>query len=156
MTFREYQPGDREACLKIFWSNMPRFFDASELAGLEKWLNGRDAGRLAYGQTQEEYYYVVEEEGKVIGSGGFYIPREGKYANMTWGMVDNALHRKGIGRGLLLFRIEMIRKLFPGYSIRLDTTQHSYRFFEKMGFEVVMITKDGYGEGLDRYDMVSA
>jgi predicted GNAT family N-acyltransferase len=69
--------------------------------------------------------------------------------------VDNALHKKGIGRELLLYRIQLIRSGFPGYPISLDTTQHSYLFFEKMGFKVVKITRDGYGEGLDRYDMVS-
>ena len=30
---------------------------------------------------------------------------------------------------------------------------HTYRFFEKFGFSVNQISKNGYGEGLDKYDM---
>ena len=37
--------------------------------------------------------------------------------------------------------------------IHLDTSQHTYRFFEKFGFSVNQISKNGYGEGLDKYDM---
>jgi [ribosomal protein S18]-alanine N-acetyltransferase len=38
--------------------------------------------------------------------------------------------------------------------IHLDTSQHTYRFFEKSGFSVKKISKNGYGEGLDKYDMI--
>ncbi|SVC90586.1 uncharacterized protein METZ01_LOCUS343440, partial [marine metagenome] len=38
--------------------------------------------------------------------------------------------------------------------IHLDTSQHTYRFFEKFGFIVKQISKNGYGERLDKYDMI--
>ena len=45
-------------------------------------------------------------------------------------------------------------KLFPkSNKLFRDTSQHTYRFFEKFGFNVKQISKNGYGVGLDRYDM---
>lgn len=35
-----------------------------------------------------------------------------------------------------------------------DTFQPAFLFFEKLGFKVVNIVKQVYGEELDRYDMV--
>ena len=35
----------------------------------------------------------------------------------------------------------------------LHTTQHSAGFFARFGFETQQITQDGYGSGMDRYDM---
>ncbi len=53
------------------------------------------------------------------------------------------------------YRSTMKRK-FPikQPEIQLDTSQHTYRFFERFGFNVKQISKNGYGEGLDRYDMI--
>ena len=42
---------------------------------------------------------------------------------------------------------------YPEIEIHLDTSQHTHRFFEKFGFITEQITTNGYGEGLDKYDM---
>jgi predicted GNAT family N-acyltransferase len=68
-------------------------------------------------------------------------------------MVDNGLHKQGFGRELLAYRINEIRDAYPGHTMFLDTSQHTFPFFEKMGFKVVKVTNDYYGPGLDRYDM---
>lgn len=155
MVYRQYKSTDRKACIEIFSSNVPRFFDTEELTDFETWLNGQDAGRLAYKQTKEEHYYVAEQDNKIIACGGFYIPRDETRANMVWGMVDNSLHKQGIGRKFLEYRINLIKKLFPDYIISLDTTQYSYKFFEKLGFKLTKVTKDYYAKDLDRYDMIN-
>ena len=54
---------------------------------------------------------------------------------------------------LLEFRIQKIQSLSPQAQIKLDTSQYSYLFFDKMGFKLTAITRDFYGKGLDRYDM---
>jgi len=73
---------------------------------------------------------------------------------MVWGMIDRSIHRTGIGRKLILYRIEAIKKARAACAITLNTSQYSYPFFEKTGFRVTKITKDFYAKGLDRYDMV--
>jgi ribosomal-protein-alanine N-acetyltransferase len=153
LTLREYKPADRNACVEIFKSNLPKFFAAEELAFFETWLNGQDEGVVAYSNAKAEYYYVAEDENKLVGCGGFYIAREEAVARMAWGMVENSLHKKGIGKALLKYRIENISSLHPGCMISLDTTQHSFSFFEKFGFVTTKVQKDFYTLGMDRYDM---
>jgi predicted GNAT family N-acyltransferase len=154
ITIRDYQPGDRAACIEIFNSNVPKFFTTEELTYFETWLNGQDAGEVAYSNARAEYYYVAELEGKIVGCGGFYIAREEHVARMAWGMVENSLHKNGYGKELLAYRFKAIEKLYPECEISLDTSQHSYQFFEKSGFVTTKVQKDFYTLGMDRYDMV--
>jgi len=153
MLIREYKATDRKACLDIFNSNMPLYFARHEFTLLENWLDSKDKNEIAYRNNIAEHFYVVEHDSKVAACGGFYITDNNK-ASMAWGMVNSALHKKGIGKEFLLYRIEEIKHLYPGIEISLDTSQHTYSFFEKIGFVVVKITKDGYGNDLDRYDMI--
>lgn len=151
---RTYRAADREACCRIFDSNMPVFFDPSERNGLLNWLDARDQERAAYASNRVETFYVLEIDGEVLGCAGFYIPGSEKCVNMVWGMVENAWHKKGLGRGLLEYRIRLAQTCYPDCSISLDTTQHSYGFFERLGFTVTAITNNYYGPGLNRYDML--
>jgi ribosomal-protein-alanine N-acetyltransferase len=153
LLIREYKATDRKACIDIFKSNMPLYFAANEFSLLENWLDSKDKGEIAYKNNIAEHFYVVEQDSKVVACGGFYITDQHN-ANMAWGMVNSALHRKGIGKEFLSYRIEEIKHLYPGLSISLDTSQHTYSFFVKMCFVVIKIKKDGYGKDLDRYDMV--
>lgn len=154
ITIRVYQPSDRLACIALFRSNMPLFFDHSELPLFEGWLDALDRNEKVFAHNRAEHYFVAEKGRKIVACGGISIRTEKDVASMTWGMVDNALHRRGIGREFLNFRIRKIEELYPGFGIELDTTQHSYPFFEKFGFRIVKFTADAYAPGMHRYDMV--
>jgi ribosomal-protein-alanine N-acetyltransferase len=147
---RDYTASDRNDCIEIFKTNMPDFFESSELPQFETWL---DKEIKKEHPENLVYYYVLETSGKVIGCGGFYLNPERKQAGMIWGMVSRAYHGNGFGKRLLEFRMQKIKSLGPQAQIMLDTSQYSYPFFEKMGFKLTTITKDFYGKGLDRYDM---
>lgn len=151
---RDYKPADRNACIAIFNSNVPKFLTVEELTYFETWLNGQDEGKEGYDNAKAAYYYVAERENVVVGCGGFYIAREESVARMAWGMVENSLHKKGIGKVLLTYRFKAIEALHPECVISLDTSQHSYSFFEKFGFVTTKVQKDFYTLGMDRYDMV--
>jgi len=153
MAIRKYKPEDRTACIAIFKSNCPEYFDPIELVGMENWLDGQDKNEITYPTSAEDHYYVLEHDGKIIACGGFYIMKDKPNANMVWGMVDKQYHRQGYGSQLFQYRLEKIKKIFPQHSATLNTSQHTYRFFMQYGFAVTKITKDGYGKGLDRYDM---
>ncbi|MBA2611792.1 MAG: GNAT family N-acetyltransferase [Bacteroidetes bacterium] len=153
ITIREYKPTDRSACIRVFKSNEPLYFAPSELKLLENWLDAKDNEQLAYNNNLDENFYVVEHNSNVVACGGFYITDE-KRANMTWGMIERSFHKKGIGKHFLKYRVDEIKYNYPGYIISLDTSQHTFSFFEKQGFSVTKISKDAYGKGLDRYDMI--
>lgn len=153
INIRAYKPDDNKSCIEMYHSNMPLYFAPEELNYLKNWLKGLDEGRLVYETNLAEHYYVAEIENKVIAAGGFYITKNGNKAHMSWGMVHNNYHKQGIGKELLLFRINTIKQLYPNCKISLDTSQHTFTFFQKLGFTVTKITENGYGEGLHRYDM---
>lgn len=151
---REYKPADRNVCIAIFKSNVPKFFAESELEHFEAWLSAQDGQRPAYSNAIEDDFYVALLDGKVAACAGFYISRDERIAKLVWGMVDAALNRRGVGKALLVHRINSVEELYPGYKITLDSTPHSYEFFGKMGFKTEKITKGFFANGLDKYDMV--
>jgi ribosomal-protein-alanine N-acetyltransferase len=109
-----------------------------------------------YANAEKDAYYVIEIPGKgLIACGGFYIVKEQKEARLAWGMIHVDFHTKGYGTALYKYREEMIKKDWPGYTITLGTSQHTYAFYQKMGMQVTAIIKSGYGADLDRYDMVT-
>lgn len=151
---RSYEPADRQACIEIFKSNMPLYFDSRELELLENWLNAKDMKKIAYPTNVAEHFYVLEHEGSVLACGGFYVPAGEKKASIVWGMVTSAWHKNGLGKKLLDYRIRMIKAMYPDYKIVLDTSQHTFQFFENQGFSVQKISLHSYGPDLHRYDMV--
>jgi ribosomal-protein-alanine N-acetyltransferase len=154
MQIRPYVPADRAACLAIFEGNMPRYFALGEWSDFARWLDAQDAGQLAYPENLAEPYFVVEDNRQVIACGGFCAHRRQLVVGLAWGMVRHDLHRQGIGRTLLEHRLQLAHTHYPAYAVVLDTSQHSYPFFERLGFRVMRIIPDGYGPGLDRYDML--
>lgn len=151
MTIRPYQSSDYSGCIRAFEGNHPEFFADHEKAEFEDLLNGLS------GSDNEDtpFYYVVEIERQIAACAGFYFPdNQPGTAGLVWGMVAREFHRKGIGKQLLIFRLNKIQELCPGASVILDTTQLSFPFFEKLGFRITQITRDFYAPGLDRYDMI--
>lgn len=147
-----YTPAYRQGCVDVFASNTPKFFTPDEMNQFNEWLDYLE-GTLELYPEEENCYYVVLLQDTVIACGGFgYNPSTNK-AVLAWGLVHNNHHRQGIGSYLLRHRLNRIAELYPSAVLLLDTTQHSYPFFERHGFVIEKITKDSYAPGMDRYDM---
>lgn len=145
---RKYESSDKQDCINAFKSNVPLFFTNKEITDFDSFLNKVESG------TDITYYYVVIFKEKVIGCGGFGDNyNNGKYT-LAWGLIHNDYHKKGFGVELLLHRIRKIKELKTASPLMLDTTQHSFGFFEKHGFRITKITNDFYEKGMHRYDMV--
>lgn len=150
ITIRPYTPQDKQLLIAVFKSNMPLYFADEELPLFTTFLD-RDA-------TERGPYSVICKNGEPVGCGGIALNEPTIYTNephviMTWGMVHNSFHKHGLGKQLLLHRIEQARELYPGIKIALGTTQHTYTFFEKYGFKTVCYEKDHWAAGLDLYQM---
>ena len=80
--------------------------------------------------------YVAEKDGKVVG-GGMYIGRNNRMS-MTNLMVDPEFRRQGIGRALLIKRLERLSELgFPHATTQvLDTNSASLANIKKQNFEL--------------------
>ncbi len=158
MILRPYHTNDQEACLEIFKSNCPLYFDPSEYELFQKWLVHQNNPESAYQSptyqnTLKDEYFVIEHNHKLIACGGYYVCKDIPEARLAWGMVHANNHNKGYGTQLYLFRKEHIQQHWPTYQITLGTSQHTFAFYEKMGMQVTQIIRQGYGEMLDRYDM---
>ena len=147
---RPYSPTDKPACLEAFISNVPVFFTEGEITDFSNFLDSLPR-RFAENST---HYYVIVVDDRVIGAGGFGDKDNSDVFSLAWGLVHNDFHKKGYGAMLLKHRLAEFQRLYPSRSLVLDTTQHSYGFFEKYGFEVTKFTADFYEEGMHRYDMV--
>ena len=155
MTIRKYEAHDKEQCIGVFKSNMPKFFDAEELAPFINFLDKQERGEPGLPAQKEDYYYVIELPGSgIIGCGGFYVAEEVNEVRLAWGMIHAVYHKKGLGTALYKFREQKMKQGWPDHQITPGTSQHTFLFYERMGMKVISISKKGYGEDLDRYDMM--
>ena len=129
-------------CLSILKSNTPEFIDKSEESLFINYLSRKGI-----------IYFVLFESRKLIGCGGFGYDNKKNSVILSWGLIHNQFHKMGFGTHLLQYRIKQIVKKYPNSNIILDTSQKTYKFYERFNFKVDNITRNFYGKGLDRYDM---
>jgi len=141
----EYTPADEQACLALFDSNTPAFFALQERETFQGFLRGLAAPYA--------YFVVRDEAGMIVACGGIKLEPANGLAKLRWDMVAGALHGRNIGSFLTSSRLELIRQTAEIRAVRLGTSQHSYRFYEKMGFVTLHITPDGILPGMDEYAM---
>jgi GNAT superfamily N-acetyltransferase len=145
MKLRAYTPADRAACLALFDSNVPLFFAPPERPDFMSFL---DAPSCAY-------YVVQDDDGAIIGCGGYHYDAAAPVASLCWGMVARDRHRSGVGTFLLRGRLRRLCADSGGRAVLwLNTSQHVAAFYQKFGFMIVRITPDGLAPGLDEIDMV--
>lgn len=144
MNLRTYTAADRPACLEVFDQNCPRFFALEERENFEEYLDA----------PQGPYFVLEREEGgAILGCGGYALEGTG-IASLVWGMVLPAFQRQGLGRYLTMYRLREISRQNGPQLVRMDTTQHSSAFYEKLGFRVIGVKQDGYAPGLDRVELM--
>jgi GNAT superfamily N-acetyltransferase len=143
-SIRAYQIADKAACLEIFDSNIPDFFDKSERDLLSDFLDSPIGS-----------YFVVERDGAVIGGGG-YRKEAGGQARFTWGMVHRRHHGEGLGQLLAEHRLSAIERSGEYSEIEIHTTPKVAPFFEKFGFTSRKVEPDGFAPGMDMVQMLKA
>lgn len=138
-----YRPADLGACLAVFDSNVPRYFDPRERPVFTEFL----------GALPGPYLVLRLEEGEVVACGGYAVREEAEAGDLCWGMVRRDLHGLGLGRALLNLRIDALREDSRVGHVELNTSQHTVAFYEGLGFRTVGVEPDGYAPGLDRCEM---
>jgi hypothetical protein len=141
---RIYSSDAKEACLKIFDSNVPGWYvSAHERREYESFLDHLPGP-----------YIIVEDENEIVACGGFARHRQESGAvTLCWGMVTQKRHKCGIGRFLLIERLDRLSKDPSARVVVANTSQYSCGFFTKMGFETVRVVQDGICPGIDLHEM---
>ena len=142
MKIRKHKKSDREAIIQLLRLNTPKYFSPDEEKDLVNYLD-KDA----------DNYFVAEENNLILGCAGFNISDDGKTGGLAWAIVSPEAQGKGIGSALTYHRIKELSKSESIQIISLQTSQLTFKFYEKFNFEVQEIVKDYWGKGLDLYTM---
>ncbi len=153
MNIRKYSKKDHMACMEIIKINTPDYFGEDEIPLFKDWLVAQEEGKLAYSVSEKEFYFVLEENNRVIGCAGYLLVKNSTKIYLSWGMVHRQFQKLGYGKKLLEYRFDSITQNFPNSIIALATTQEIAPFFEKHGFKTIEIKPKYYSESLDRYEM---
>lgn len=136
-----YSKEYREDLIEIFKSNMPKYFDPSELAPFEGFLD----------EIQGDYF-VCKVEGKTLAGGGYARIGESE-ARICWLMVANELHGKGLGRFMMQQFYDLVIADGSFSRITLKTTQHTDKFYETLGYKTTLFEEDHWVKGMHLYFM---
>ena len=101
-----------------------------------------------------DIYLVIQDGAEIIACGAVGLhPRETDAAKLEWGMVLKSRHKTGLGRRLLIERLNRIASYPTTRIVLLNTSQFSAGFFTKMGFETQRVIPDGYCASMDKHEM---
>ncbi len=139
-TFRPYCPTDIDSCLDIFDANCPKYFAANERDEYRRFLDDVTTN-----------YEVCEADGQVLGAFGLLDNGEGG-KRLNWILLDPNTQGMGIG-SRIMERVIHLSAAAGATSVDIAASHMSAPFFTKFGATVVLVTKDGWGEGMDKVDM---
>jgi N-acetylglutamate synthase-like GNAT family acetyltransferase len=150
---RAYRITDQEACIHCFTTNVPDFFTQDEIQEFTTFLENYVTQFNNPTDQRKTCFFVVEADNKIVGCGGFGDKNGNQIISLAWGHIHKDYHKHGLGKALLLFRLKEIKKIFPALPVIIDTTQFSYGFYEKNGFNTVQVIPDFYTVGMHKYEM---
>jgi len=139
---RTAQKQDFKFLSKIFLLNVPKYFDKKELDDFKKYFNSKNL----------ESYFIIESQGKVIGGGG-YAYENIKTARICWLFIDPNYHGLGLGKKLVNHCVKILKIDRKLSVIEVETSNLTYKFYEKLNFKIEYIKKDYWPNNDDLYFM---
>src|SRR5215831_4367071 len=141
-TIRNYKPTDKKYLIGIFIQNTPLYFDVIEQENFE-----------AYLKMHCKTYFVIKNNKKIAGGGGYHISEDETVGNISWNLIHPDHKGMGLGCKIVSYCLGILKETGPLKLIRVCTSQFAYKFYGKFGFEIVEIKKDFWAPGLDLYKM---
>ena len=142
VVIRTAQKQDFKFLSKIFSLNVPKYFDKKELNDFKKYFNSKNL----------ESYFIIESQGKVVGGGG-YAYENMKTARICWLFIDPNYHGFGFGKKLVNYCIKILKNNRKLNVIEVETSNLTYKFYEKLNFKIEYIKKDYWPNNDDLYFM---
>ena len=140
LIFSDYHPSDRPTCSALFEHNCPAYFAIEERSAYQAFL-----------KAEPKQYWLAWADNVAIACYG--VTLQGDVAGIDWIMVDPSHQSKGVGdamvkRAFYLFKKHNVKEL------KVATSQHANRFFERYGLIETSRTLHGWGKGMHKIDMV--
>lgn len=142
ITIRKYDLSDKNTVIRLLRANTPYYFSPKEEKDLINYL-----------ENEIELYYVLLFKDKIVGSGGINFADNKTTGIISWDILHPEYQGKSFGSQLLTYRIEKLQSIDTIQKIIVRTSQLTYKFYEKQGFEILEITKDYWAKGFDLYSM---
>ena len=139
---RSAQKQDFKFLSKIFSLNVPKYFDKKELNDFKKYFNSKNL----------ESYFIIESQGKLVGGGG-YAYENMKTARICWLFIDPNYHGFGFGKKLVNYCIKILKNNRKLNVVEVETSNLTYKFYEKLNFKIEYIKKDYWPNNDDLYFM---
>ena len=142
LIIRPYKSSDKTDLLTLIDLNTPLYFASTEKSDFDRYLD-----------SEIELYYVITFEGKIMGCGGINFQDDKSVGVISWDMVHPNCQGKSFGKQLLHHRIETLKKIASIQKIIVRTSQLTYKFYQKQGFQATEIVSDYWAPGFDLYFM---
>lgn len=139
---KEYKDSDKAEVVYLLKLNTPAYFSTEE----EKDL-------IYYLDNEIEKYYIIVADNQIVGSGGINFENDKATGIISWDILHPKFQKKRIGTLLLKYRIGVLSSIETIKTITVRTTQLTYEFYQKNGFELKEVKKDYWAEGFDLYKM---
>ena len=142
VSIRKAKPSDLNFLNQIFFLNIPKYFHEKEFEDFKKYFNSNHI----------ETYFIIESEDKILGAAGYAYENK-QTANICWVFVDPGFHSNGLGTKLVNHCIDILKKDNQLNVIQLETSNVTYKFYEKMNFKLQYIKKEYWPNNDDLYFM---
>ena len=142
LIIRNADQTDLNFLIKIFTLNIPKYFHKKELDDFKKYFNSNNI----------ENYFIIESEGKILGAAGYAYENK-QTANICWVFVDPDNHTNGLGTKLVNHCIDILKRDNQLNVIQLETSNLTYKFYEKLNFKIQYIKKEYWPNNDDLYFM---
>ncbi len=139
-SIRPYTAKDKNSVLDLFDLNVPSYFSSEERLELEYYL-----------ENEIDYYFVIEMDNLIVGCGGINFEITKTKGIISWDIIHPEFQNKKLGTALLLYRLDALKNMPGIVKIIVRTSQHTYQFYQKKGFELLETTKDYWAQGFDLY-----
>ena len=142
VNIREYKSADKPCLIELLRLNTPHYFSPEEEQDLIDYLN-----------NSIYKYYVLTKNENIVGAGGINLSDDLTTGILSWDFFHTDYQGKGLGSTLTRFRIQKIKEISTVTTVRVRTSQLTYKFYGKFGFKIREISKDYWAKGLDLYRM---
>ena len=142
VSIRKAKPSDLNFLNQIFFLNIPKYFHEKEFEDFKKYINSNHI----------ETYFIIESEDKILGAAGYAYENK-QTANICCVFVDPGIHGNGLGAKLVNHCIDILKKDNQLNVIQLETSNITYKFYEKMNFKLQYIKKEYWPNNDDLYFM---
>ena len=140
LTFSDYDPSDQPTCSALFERNCPAYFAIEERSAYQAFL-----------EAEPKPYWIAWTDNVAVACYGVTIERD--VAGIDWIMVDPSYQSKGVGDAMVKRAFNLFNK-HNVKEVKVATSQHANRFFERYGLVEISTTLHGWGKGMHRIDMV--